>query len=270
MGRGLNGLSLFQYWHSEEIPDDVAALMETFGAHNPELRHRVFDESAAADLIATHLGGREADCFRALAIPAMQADYFRCCALLTLGGVYVDADTRCRRPLLELIEGDHSLVMRERNKGPFAGVGSSVAIISNDFLVVSDAGHPALELTLELASGAIERNRGRQDMNKFAIVFLTGPAIFTGLHLAYRLGSLDSLSRFSADTRLEPFGRRLRTVIGDYDRVAEAFCGVRVLTVEEAESFADLELKLPYKATATHWKNYGPRVFRPNGVTERR
>lgn len=270
MGRGLDGLSLFQYWHSEEIPEDVTVLMETFGAHNPELRHRVFDETAAADLIATHLGGREADCFRALAMPAMQADYFRCCALLALGGVYVDADTRCRRPLCELIEGDHSAVMRERQRGPFAGVGNSVAIINNDFLVFKDAGHPALELVLELASGAIERSRGRQDMDKFAIVFLTGPAIYTGLHLAYRLGSLDSLSRFFADTRLEPFGRRLRAVVGDYDRLAEAFGGVRVLTVEEAESFADLELRLPYKATPTHWKNYGPRVFRPSGATERR
>lgn len=262
--------SLFQYWHSEEIPDEVAVLLETFKTHNPDFHHQTFDEPAALDLIATHFGGREADCFRLLDVPAMQADYFRCCALLALGGIYVDADSRCRRSLSGLITDGVGAALRERQQGPPLPDGGSAVFVGNDLLVFREPGHPLLELVLEMATAAIERNRHRTDRGRFAIVLLTGPAIFSGLLLAHELGSFAELSRFLTDTGFAQFGHRLRNVVGEYGRLADAFREVRVLSVEEAESFIELEIALPYKNTSRYWARHGPEIFRPTAAGGRR
>ena len=86
---------LIQYWHSEEIPDYIADWSASFRTHNPGLDHLIFDPATAETFIAKHFSPREVAAFRALAIPSTQASYLRYCAVLTLGGIYSDADFRC-------------------------------------------------------------------------------------------------------------------------------------------------------------------------------
>lgn len=95
-------LPLVQYWHSPEIPKPIARLIDSFARRNPDLDHLVFDERSAEALIGEHFGSRQLNAFRSCAVPAMQSDYFRCCAALKLGGVYCDAYCQCianMRPL---------------------------------------------------------------------------------------------------------------------------------------------------------------------------
>lgn len=77
-------IPLVQYWHSPKIPSDVAELMQSFHDHNLDMEHLNFSA------------------FRSCAVPAMQADYFRYCAALALGGICVDADFRCLQPLASI------------------------------------------------------------------------------------------------------------------------------------------------------------------------
>ncbi len=66
------------------------------------MKHRLYDRDRASWFIGKHVGDRERQAFDAIAIPAMQSDYFRACALLTKAGSYVDADSVTSRPLREL------------------------------------------------------------------------------------------------------------------------------------------------------------------------
>src|SRR5690348_1645791 len=92
-------LPIIQYWHSEQVPEQIAELTATFRDLNPALPHLVFSEAKAEEFIAEHFEAREVAAFRSCAVPAMQADYFRYCAALALGGIYSDVSFYCRCPL---------------------------------------------------------------------------------------------------------------------------------------------------------------------------
>lgn len=99
---------LIQYWHQSSVPPSIERLSGSFRAHNPEMRHMVFSEATATDFIEERFGAREAAAFLACAVPAMQADYLRYCAVYALGGMYFDADCRCvasLRPLFDACGG---------------------------------------------------------------------------------------------------------------------------------------------------------------------
>ncbi len=98
-------MRLYQYWDTGAPPDGVASGIQTFQAQNPGMKHRLYDRDAAAWFIRKRLSEREWRAFQACAVPAMQADYFRLCALWATGGVYADADQACGEPLQPLLAG---------------------------------------------------------------------------------------------------------------------------------------------------------------------
>jgi len=141
-------MKLFQYWDGPQPPADVAELIAGFRDRNPELEHHLFDEAAAAEFIATHFGAREHAAFRSLAVPAMQSDYFRLCALHQHGGVYVDADFESRAPLVGLLDrAPHGLVLMLFNE------------IVNGLLLVRRPRDPFIGACLKLATDNIAERR---------------------------------------------------------------------------------------------------------------
>ena len=190
---------IVQYWHSEEIPAEIAVTMSSFRRRNPGMPHLVFSEATAAEFIAERFSRRELAAFRACAVPAMQADYFRYCAVLALGGVYLDADLECVGSLSSLLEmASHGVLFgmprlsppfrrplyewRERI-GPFW-------VVNNNIFAFKAAGHPLLEIALELSTVNIE-NRVAEN-----VALTTGPAIFTSLYLLREVGSLEAYIDF--------------------------------------------------------------------------
>jgi hypothetical protein len=244
-GEAGGGLPLVQYWHSPEVPAEIAELTATFCDRNPRLRHLLFSEAAAAEFIAEHHGERELAAFRSCAVPAMQADYFRYCAMLTLGGVYADADLRCLRPLAPLIETvDGGLLFRREMSGN----------VINDFFVIRPPAHPLLRLTLDVASANIERRTSE------SIPAVTGPWIFSGLLALHRLGSFDALRRDVTGLGMNPLIETICDAVAEYGRVAAAFEGVRVERFETAMSWiAKTGTDLPHKRGETHWINWQKR-----------
>ena len=83
---------LFQYWDTEDVPNYIADWFASFRKHNPGLDHRIFDQNSAETFIASNFTQREVAAFRACAVPSMQSDYFRYCAVLNFGGSVL----RCR------------------------------------------------------------------------------------------------------------------------------------------------------------------------------
>jgi hypothetical protein len=267
--------SIVQYWHSTEIPVEVAELVGTFRNLNPDLHHRLFCEATAGEFIAEHFSAREVAAFRACAVPAMQADYFRYCAVLALGGIYSDADFRCVRPLRELLAstGGGRLFRRE-----------PPGYLLNGFFLFDAPGHPLLRLTLDIATANIEGRVGER------VQMVTGPWIFSGLAALHRLGSSEPTYGGVGDrglgTLVEPFHRMaaqqvpmpaarldipqmtaaLFETVGDYGVVDEAFEGVVISPLETATEWVhEPESPLPYRGNEEHWINWqnrGSTIFR--------
>jgi mannosyltransferase OCH1-like enzyme len=113
---------LFQFWNTERAPDEVEVLMRTW-ADDPAFDYHRFNAETADAFIEANFDGRTLAAYRKCAVPAMQADYFRYCALYVHGGVYVDADTENSKRLPEIFEGrTRGLLMTREDR------------VANDFL----------------------------------------------------------------------------------------------------------------------------------------
>jgi Glycosyltransferase sugar-binding region containing DXD motif len=256
-----------QYWNTEDIPDYVADLIATFPDRNPDFRHRVFSELEAGEFIAEHFGSRELVAFRACAVPAMQADYFRYCAIFALGGVYSDADYRCvrsLRPLLDESTGGEIFL------GPteFAVKGREARRVWNAFFAFREPGHPFLELALEIATANIEARISEQvwpigEKVVESIWLTVGPGVFSLMRFIRDWGSFDAFIDAIAGTDAEPFGELYCEVVGDYDRIARAFDGLRVSSFESLSQWVlHPDDPLSYKGTDVHWHNVTTSIFR--------
>lgn len=233
--------------------------------HNPELRHLVFSEEKAADLIWAHYTDREAAAFAACAVPAMQADYFRYCAIHTLGGVYCDADSRCSGSFIPLLQGSGTLFK-----------GSAPGSITNHLFGFREPGHPLLKLAIDIATAGIESRFSE------SIVLVTGPRVFWTLAAILRIGSLDAFIErvntfFDAypkakdleqvqlvdRERMHLYLESIREAIGDHSRVAAAFDAVRVLpNAEIPTTVGGGGSHLAYKKTTDHFPNWPGSIYR--------
>lgn len=155
---------LFQFWNLPEAPTEVEALLDTW-KNDAAFDYCRFNSESADSYIETHFDLRTLAAFRSCGIPAMQADFFRYCALFVEGGVYVDADTSNSGRLPELLQGRaRGLLMNRETR------------VANDFLYVVKAGDPLYGKVVEQAVVNVE---GRISSNVWEV---TGPGIMTKLH----------------------------------------------------------------------------------------
>lgn len=258
---------IVQYWHSEAIPEEVAALIASFAADNPGRPHLVFSEAGAAEFIGERFGPREVAAFRACAVPAMQADYLRYCAVLALGGVYVDADMRSVAPLSSLLEiAEHGVLFgmpslppmfrtplyewRER-AGPYRAV-------NNNFFAFRSPGSPLLELALEIATRNIE---ARETEN---IALATGPAIFTSFYLLRETGSAQAYTDFVRGGVFEPSAPLFCRLARADERIGPGLERLRIPSLSESGRWArPPETRPTYKQAGDgHWVNVKSSIFR--------
>jgi glycosyl transferase-like sugar-binding protein len=244
-------LPIVQYWHGHRLPADIAELTATFRDQNPDQPHLIFSEATAEVFIAEHFTHREVAAFRACAVPAMQADYFRYCAILALGGICSDVDFRCVRPFKDLLGKTNGGMLFERANGVFA----------NGMFLFANPGHPLLQMVIDLATVGIERQADER------VWWVTGPWLFTILWRIRLSGSLDAARQFAVDHGVSP-GKMdaCLNAVGDYSRVLEAFKGVRVASFAVARRWvAEPELPPQYKRSKLHWVNWqkqGRTIFR--------
>ncbi|HEX3174182.1 MAG TPA: glycosyltransferase [Solirubrobacterales bacterium] len=230
-------------------------LFARISEHNPDMRQMIFSQTTAKMFLETHLGAREVAAFEACAVPAMQADYFRYCAVHVLGGFYCDADCICTGSLLPLLEADGILV--ESMRLP--------ETLNNNLFAFKDPGHLFPKLAMDIATAAIENRLSER------VSAVTGPFIFNLLWRGFKRGSFDAwLQEAKGTSGLvgEEKGvarqvKAIRLAVGDYTRLAGAFDGVRVL------AWADLldvitpgSNQLAYKETRNHFPNWEGSIYR--------
>lgn len=157
---------LVQYWDRKSPPDEVARLMTSWEV-DPVYTYRRFDRQMADAFIEEHFDRATLAAFRRCAVPAMQADFFRYCALIVQGGIYVDADSENGGSLIGMIErfaSSRGALMTRNNN------------IANDFLFFCE---PRDSLLLKVLEIAIDNVRTEISRNVWQV---TGPGIMTGLY----------------------------------------------------------------------------------------
>jgi Glycosyltransferase sugar-binding region containing DXD motif len=233
---------IVQYWHAPPTPADVQEHVATFKRLNPDLRHRIFSESEASDFIAAHLTERELAAFQACAVPAMQADYFRYCALFVQGGIYSDVDYRCLNPLATLAaESDAGMLFRTEPESH----------LTNAFFLFDESGHPFPRLALDVATQNIERRAGER------VNVVSGPWIFSILATLHDRGAMDRHETERAGPGMKRLLSSVFDAVGDFKRITEAFEGVRIAPFELARKWIDHPPRAPrYKQGDDHWVNW--------------
>jgi mannosyltransferase OCH1-like enzyme len=154
--------AIAQFWDSTEIPPDIASIMQSWPAMNPDWKIHRFNMESAQSYLAAYFALPVLQAFLYVREPAQKADIFRLAWLSREGGVYADADDRCLAPLAKIVPRDAALVFYQEDYGT----------IGNNFIAAYPM-HPVLVNALHLAVTAI--NRGDTD-----IVWLsTGPGLLT-------------------------------------------------------------------------------------------
>lgn len=157
--------NLFQFWDKPTPPKEVADLMDGWAAELGFTYRRYASESADS-YIGNHISARAQAAYRACAVPAMQADFFRYCALYHEGGAYVDADTAASGELAAFIAGSPRGMLMKRQQR-----------IASDFLFVRAARDPLYQ---KVVAQGIENIENRISNNVWIV---TGPGIMTHMHM---------------------------------------------------------------------------------------
>lgn len=242
-------LPLVQYWDASPWPLEIAGLITSFTARNPDHPHLIFDRLEAETLIAEQFSVRELAAFRSCAVPAMRADYFRLCALHALGGAYIDADACCvgsLHSLLSDLEGGHVFQL-------------SSGVVQTGIFAFRP-GHPFLRLALEIATVNIEKRIA--DVPK-GVWITTGPGVFTAMYRLFSRGSIRAFLDLYSGTRLkEEVARVVCEAAGDYAGIVRSFHDVRISPIACAGRYIRApEARLAYKHTDAHWNTWRGSIF---------
>ncbi len=261
-------LPIVQYWHTADIPTEVNELMDTFRDRNPGRTHLVFDESTAEEFISEHFGEREVQAFRACAVPSMQSDFLRYCAVYAMGGVYCDADAHCTAPLDTMLDlAAAGLLFRRGTEGN----------VVSWLFAFQEPHHPLMRLAVELITANVEQRFGRD------IWWMTGPGILTFLvtvaeidgpgagpqAVARARGGLARTLPLSPDQRRawqERLGRHMLEAGGGRANVVAALDGVRIEPLDRSREWVvHVESDLDYKDEPDYWikwRGSGRPIFR--------
>ena len=164
------GLQLIQFWDSAHLPPDVDRVMASWSDQNPGLVRRIFNEEEARHFLRDKLGTEFQAAFDICHHAAMKADYFRIAYLLRMGGVYVDADECCLRPMASiLVEAAAAEITAVRS-------GDLLGYLHNFFLAAHPNSRP-LALALDDATAVI--HKAAREGVRPSIWEVTGPGLIT-------------------------------------------------------------------------------------------
>lgn len=130
-------LKIHQIWlGSREIPAECQAMMETWKTHHPAWEYRLWTDEDVDSVLGT---SRLAAAFSRAESPAERSDILRLELILQFGGLYVDVDFECLRPL----DGLH------HRYSFYTGVSNVGVFELNNGLFAASPAHPLMRFLCE-------------------------------------------------------------------------------------------------------------------------
>ena len=102
---------IYQTFESYDLPKGMYEAVKSWINLNPDYEHYFFNEKDRCDFIQKYFDKRVLNSYLSLIPGAFKADLWRCCVLYEKGGVYVDSDMICLKPLNELIKEDDEFII---------------------------------------------------------------------------------------------------------------------------------------------------------------
>ena len=164
---------IHQTWKTEEIPEKFAAWVDSVRRENPDFEYRLWTDEDNETLIAEQYPWF-LETYHAYEHPVERADAARYFIVYTHGGVYLDLDMECLRPLDALIQGE--AVHLSIEAGPLI----EQQVISNA-LLAAPKGHPFFHKLIHFLPQARKRDVTFQD-----IFNNTGPNLMARLWSTHR------------------------------------------------------------------------------------
>jgi len=158
--------TIMQYWHSAELPEDIAGWVGLWKQRNPDFQHRLFNDDTARAYLSQHFPKEYVEAFNDCALPAMRCDFFRYAFIYHEGGVYVDAAVSCLTPLTEWLDLNTDMILLKKERRDDR--------LTNSF-IVAKARHPFLKKLLEACVANIQNKRSNN------VWLVTGPGVIKKL-----------------------------------------------------------------------------------------
>lgn len=171
---------IHQFWDRLTPPDDVAERMVSWQDKHPAWTYLKWNDESMVSFLLSQFGEEAARRYRACVVPAMRSDLVRISALLTFGGVYADADTKCLKAVDPLTDARCTMSYRDRDGMPW---------MLHNALIVCERDHPLMRAAWKAVMQNVKK-AGRKDWRKLRksrtndIAAASGPKMFTDVYRA--------------------------------------------------------------------------------------
>ncbi len=241
-------MKLLQYWDTGDPPEEVAGWIEGVRATNPDMKHRLYDRDDASWFIGKRVGERERRAFDACAVPSMQSDVFRLCAVKQFGGVYLDADLRSLQPLAGLL-----------SRAPHGLIASWNGELVHNFMLIRPAQDAFIDACLRICVLNIEA----QDIpNAYTA---TGPGVLTALQAVLRPEMTDRLlakfdNMMQRDWLFPTVLARARREVVLSNSLRASFEALTLVSKRELQPWIG-KTDPSYKHTERHWLHWPGSIY---------
>lgn len=161
-------LPLIQYWDKADPPETIAERMNQWREQHPGWLYQRFNRQTASSFFHEHFGLAFKEAFLDIRLPAMQADVFRIAALLSWGGLWIDAATTCLGPVEAWLEDPQSLLLLRKPHQQYPKVCTGL-------IYAQEPRHPLMKAAWKLMAEALITRSGQKVYRSF------GPGVLRDL-----------------------------------------------------------------------------------------
>jgi hypothetical protein len=150
----------------EDLPPYIKNCTDTWKERNLDFDYVYMSEKECYDFILNNYSQRHADIYSGLTHKAMKGDWWRYLIVNKLGGVYMDIDTVCRKPLSSVLDLDKDFI-------------TSLDLVPDALFTQWGFGSkPDSEILNHLIDHVLENYSGYPDNKSSIKTDLTGPTAF--------------------------------------------------------------------------------------------
>ena len=106
-------LVIYETWHSHQLPKGMAENIKTLLKMNPEFDYYLYSDDECANFIKDNFDKDVLEAFQMLRPGAFKSDLWRYCILYKRGGVYLDIKYYSVVPLVDIIDENQTVFVRD-------------------------------------------------------------------------------------------------------------------------------------------------------------